>query len=216
MRVVVAEDSGLVRQGLVRLLTDRAIDVVAAVDHPRDLLDRVNAERPDAALVDIRMPPTFTNEGIVAAEEIRRCQPSTGVLVLSQHIEAQFAARLLQSEPGGIGYLLKDRVLDADELLRALGRVAAGEAVIDAQLVNDLLRARESGPLASLTPSELEVLALMAEGLSDRGIAERLYVSPRTVETHVRHVLTKLDLAVSPEDNRRVRAVLAYIRGRPD
>lgn len=212
MRVVVAEDSGLVRQGLVRLLTDRGIEVVDAVDNADDLLRRVDVYRPDAALVDIRMPPTHTNEGIVAAEEIRRRRPTTGVLVLSQHIDAQFAIRLLRTEAGGIGYLLKDRVLDADELLAAIHRVAAGEAVVDTQLVGDLVGRRETGPLASLTPTELEVLALVAEGLTDRAIAERLYVSPRTVETHVRHVLTKLDLPVSPDDNRRVLAVLAYLR----
>jgi DNA-binding NarL/FixJ family response regulator len=213
VRVVVAEDSGLVRQGLVRLLTDEGIHVVAEVDNPTDLVRHVELDRPDAALIDIRMPPTHTNEGIVAAEHIREHAPETGVLVLSQHIDAHFALRLLGADEGGVGYLLKDRVLDAGELLNALNRVAAGEAVIDTELVNDLIAQRgTAGTLGSLTETELRVLTLMAEGLSDRGIAERLYVSARTVETHVRHVLTKLDLPVNAGDNRRILAVLTYLR----
>lgn len=212
MRVVVAEDSGLVRQGLVQLLSDRGIDVVAAVEDGDALLTEIERHGPNAALVDIRMPPTHSNEGILAAEEIRRRWPSTGVLVLSQHIDTHFALRLLRTEAGGIGYLLKDRVLDADELLAALGRVANGEAVIDRGLVDDLVAGTGAMSLASLTASELNVLALMAEGFSDKGIAERLFVSRRTVETHIRHVLAKLDLHTEPGDNRRVRAVLAYLR----
>ena len=213
MRVVIAEDSGLVRQGLVRLLTDEGIEVVAEVDNTDDLLRRVDATSPDVAIVDIRMPPTHTNEGLLAAERIREGFPTTGVLVLSQHVEVSFALRLLDGASGGIGYLLKDRVLDAGQLADAVRRVAEGDSVVDPGLVSELITGRgRAGTIASLTERELEVLASMAQGLSDRGIAERLYVSDRTVETHVRHILTKLDLPVTSEGNRRVLAVLTYLR----
>jgi len=168
---------------------------------------------PDVALVDIRMPPTWSTEGLAVAEEIRRRFPAVGVLLLSQYVEAEYALRLLERSSGRIGYLLKERVLDVGQLAAALERVTAGETVVDPALASQLLdRAREASPLDHLTPREREVLSLMAEGLTDRGIAERLYLTPNTVETHIRHIIAKLGLPATPADNRRVHAVLAYLR----
>jgi serine/threonine-protein kinase len=177
------------------------------------LLALVDSERPDVAVVDIRMPPTNTDEGLVAAAAIRSRFPQTGVLVLSQYVDAAYALRLLDEGEGRCGYLLKDRVMDARELVAALERVAAGEVVVDSELVDSLLRGRQQrDPMDDLTDREREVLRLMAEGLTDRGIAERLWVAPTTVETHVRHILRKLDLPAGASNNRRVQAVLAHLR----
>jgi DNA-binding NarL/FixJ family response regulator len=214
MRVVIADDSGLVRQGLVRLLADEGIDVQADVENAEALLEAVEAFEPDVAIVDIRMPPSFTTEGLIAADRIRYRWPDTGVLILSQHVEVAYAQRLVQAGTGGLGYLLKDRVLDAGQLAGAVRRIASGESVIDPDLVRDLIEgAGKTGTVASLTERELEVLELMAQGRSDRGIAEALFVSAKTVETHVRHILTKLDLPVNTAENRRVLAVIVYLLG---
>ena len=213
MRVVIAEDTALVRQGLARLLADAGIEVCGEAGDAAALLALVDAERPDVAVVDIRMPPTHTDEGLVAAASIRERHPSAAILVLSQYLDAAYALRLVEDTDGSCGYLLKDRVTDAAELVSALERVAAGETVVDRELVEQLLaRRREPGPLDELTDREREVLRLMAEGLTDRGIAERLWVTPKTVETHVRHILRKLDLPTGAANNRRVQAVLTQLR----
>jgi serine/threonine-protein kinase len=213
VRVVIADDAALLRQGLTRLLEDAEIEVVGAAGDARGLLELVERHRPDVAIVDIRMPPSHTDEGLVAAESIRERVPGTGVLVLSQYVEAAYALRLVDGEQSRCGYLLKDRVLDADELVAAVRRVAEGEVVVDPILVDELLaRRRSEGPLDALTAREREVLALMAEGLTDRGIAARLWLTPRTVETHVRHILQKLGIPADTAVNRRVHAVLAYLR----
>ncbi len=212
MRVVLADDAVLLREGLARVLADAGIEVAAQAGTAGDLLERVEKLRPHVAVVDIRMPPTHTDEGLVAAEEIRRRFPQVGVLLLSQYVEAEYALRLLNGAGERIGYLLKDRVLDVGDFVGALERVAAGETVVDPALVSQLVgRARESNPLDRLTVREREVLSLMAEGLTDRGISDRLFVTPNTVETHVRHIMGKLGLSVSAADNRRVRAVLVYL-----
>ena len=213
MRVVIADDAVLLRQGMARLLRDAGVDVVGEVGDADALLELVGEHRPDVAIVDIRMPPDHTNEGLVAADEIRARHPGTGVLVLSQYVDVSYALRLVDGAGDGRGYLLKDRVLDTAELVSAVERVARGEAVVDPELVEELVtQSREAGPLAELTGREREVLGLMAEGLTDRGIAERLWLTPRTVETHVRHILQKLDLPADASSNRRVHAVLTYLR----
>jgi DNA-binding NarL/FixJ family response regulator len=213
VRVVLADDAALLRDGLARLLVEAGIEVAAQTGTAPELLAAVERHNPDVAVVDIRMPPTHTDEGLAAAEEIRRRFPDVGVLLLSQYIEAGYAVRLLDGSDERIGYLLKDRVLNLDDFVAALARVAAGETVVDPALVSQLVgRARESSPLDQLTPRERDVLSLMAEGLTDRGISERLFVTPNTVETHVRHIIGKLGLPATPADNRRVRAVLAYLR----
>jgi serine/threonine-protein kinase len=213
VRVVIADDVALLRQGIARLLAEAGIEVCGEAGDGETLLGLVESERPDVAVVDIRMPPTNTDEGLVAAGTIRTRYPETGVLVLSQYVDAAYALRLLDEAEGHCGYLLKDRVMDAGELVSALERVAAGEVVVDAELVDSLLRARQRrNPLDELTEREREVLQLMAEGLTDRGIAERLWVAPNTVETHVRHILRKLDLPAGASNNRRVQAVLTHLR----
>jgi DNA-binding NarL/FixJ family response regulator len=213
VRVVLADDAALLREGLARVLTDAGIDVAAQVGTASELLDAVAEHRPDVAVVDIRMPPTHTNEGLVAAGEIRRRFPSVGVLLLSQYVEPQYALTLLEGDSERLGYLLKERVLDVREFATALARVGGGETVVDPALVSQLLdRTRPRSPLDQLTRREREVLSLMAEGLTDRGISERLFVTPNTVESHVRHIIGKLALPASPADNRRVHAVLAYLR----
>jgi DNA-binding NarL/FixJ family response regulator len=212
VRVALADDAVVLRDGLARVLADAGVEIVAQVGTAHELLDCVAERRPDVAVLDIRMPPTWSDEGFAAAEEIRR-YPEMGVLLLSQNVEATYAVRLLDGDARRIGYLLKERVLDVGDLVAALERIAAGETVVDEALVAELLdRRRAESPLDHLTPREREVLGLMAEGLTDRGIAERLYVMPNTVETHVRHIIGKLDLPVSPSDNRRVQAVPAYLR----
>jgi serine/threonine-protein kinase PknK len=213
VRVVLADDAVLLREGLARVLESAGVEVAAQVGSADELLGAVQTLRPDVAVVDIRMPPTWTEEGIAVADEIRRRFPEVGVLLLSQYVEAEYALRLLDGGRGWIGYLLKERMLDVEELVSALERVAAGETVVDPTLAQRLLdRPRDPTPLDELTPREREVLALLAEGLTDRGIAERLYLTPNTVETHVRHIIRKLCLPATASDNRRVHAVLAYLR----
>jgi len=213
VRVVLADDAAVLREGLARVLVEAGVDVAGQVGDGDDLVRAVAELRPDVAVVDIRMPPTHTDEGLVAAEEIRSRFPEVGVLLLLQFVEADYALRLLGGAGERIGYLLKDRVLDVGEFVAALERVAAGETVVDPSLVSQLVgRARERSPLDELTKREREVLSLMAEGLTDRGISERLFVTPNTVETHVRHIIGKLGLPATPADNRRVHAVLAYLR----
>jgi DNA-binding NarL/FixJ family response regulator len=211
-RVVVAEDSLVVRTGLVRLLRD-SFDVVGEAATGNELLDVVERERPDAALIDIRLPPTHSDEGLRAAAEIRRRLPSVALLVVSQYVEAEYALRLLAGDERRVGYLLKDRILEAHQLTDAITRIVEGGVVVDPALVTQLLdRPRLAEPLDDLTPREREVLALMAEGLTDRGIAARLFVTPKTVETHIRHIFAKLSLPETALDNKRVRAVLTYLR----
>ena len=193
------------------MLGDVGIEMCGAVEDADELLLVVERERPDIAVVDIRMPPTHTDEGLVAAAEIRQRFPNVGVLVLSQHVETDYALRLLEGKEGRCGYLLKDRVTRVGELTDALRRVAAGEIVVDPELVERLM-ARAGSPVGTLTPREREVLALMAEGLTDRGIAERLWLTPKTVETHVVHIFRKLHLPEGASYNRRVHAVLAFLR----
>ena len=215
MRVAIADDAAVLREGLARVLADAGVEVAAQAGTADELLERVDTLSPDVVVLDIRMPPTWSDEGFTAAEEIRRRHPEMGVLLLSQYVDAEYALRLLERDDGRIGYLLKERMLDVGDLVAALERVAAGETVVDPALVAELLdRTRADNPLDRLTAREREVLALMAEGLTDRGIAERLFVTPNTVETHIRHITAKLDLPVTPTDNRRVRAVLAYLHSR--
>jgi DNA-binding NarL/FixJ family response regulator len=213
MRVVIADDSVLLREGVARVLADEDLEVVAKAASPDELLRLVEAEAPDVAVVDIRMPPTHTDEGLVAAETIRRRWPSVGVLVLSQYTETEYALRLLEGGEERCGYLLKDRVLDAGQLADAVRRVGDGGVVVDPDLVTRLVgRPRSTSPLDELTAREGEVLALMAEGLTDRGIGQRLFVTPKTVETHIRHIFFKLRLPETAVDNKRVHAVLTYLR----
>ena len=213
MRLVIADDTALVRDGLARLLQDEGFEVCGRAADATELLALVEQTTPEAAITDIRMPPTQTDEGLVAATEIRARFPETGVLVLSQYIEVGYALRLIEGQDGHCGYLLKERVTNASQIVDALHRVAAGEVVVDPALVDALLaRRRVRDPLDELSDREREVLALMAEGLTDRGIAERLWLSTATVETHVRHILRKLSLSPSAGANRRVQAVLTYLR----
>jgi DNA-binding NarL/FixJ family response regulator len=213
MRVVVADDTMLTREGIVRLLDDAGVDVVAEAEDAEGLLRHVRLARPDAVIVDIRMPPTHTDEGLVAAQSIRTEHPDVGVLVLSQYVEANYAMRLLEEHPERIGYLLKDRVFDVVILLDALRRIVDGETVIDPTIVSQLIgRRRRVDPLAELTDREREVLSTVAEGLSNKGIAQRLFITDRTVEAHVKQIFLKLGLAADPESHRRVLAVLAYLR----
>jgi DNA-binding NarL/FixJ family response regulator len=213
MRVVIAEDAALFREGLVRLLQDRGHQVCAAVADGDALLAAATEHRPDVAVVDIRMPPTHTDEGLRAALELRRLRPETGVLVLSQHIETRYAARLLEGNAAGVGYLLKDRVADVAEFADALARVAAGGTALDPEVVGHLLGAgRHARGLAALTPREREVLSLMAEGRSNAGIAATLVISAGVVEKHVASIFGKLGLPPAEGDNRRVLAVLRFLR----
>jgi DNA-binding NarL/FixJ family response regulator len=213
VRVVLADDAAVLRQGLARVLADAGIEVTAQVGTADELLAAIEELPPEVAVVDIHMPPTWSDEGLTAAEEIRRRFPQVGVLLLSQYVEAEYALRMLEGGSGRIGYLLKERVLDVGDLIDALERVCAGETVVDPALASQLLaRPREENALDRLTQREREVLSLMAEGFTDRGIAERLYVTPNTVETHIRHIIGKLGLPATPTDNRRVHAVLTYLR----
>src|SRR5215469_5177220 len=216
MRIVIAEDSAVVRAGLVEILADRGHDVVAAIGNADDLLAAVEEHHPDAAVVDVRMPPDYTDEGLRAAIVIRRNHPKTGVLVFSQYIETRYAADLLSASPGsgaaGVGYLLKDRVGDVGEFIGALTRVAAGGTALDPEVVTQLLGAsRRNDGLGSLTAREREVLGLMAEGRSNAAIAGVLVVSERSVEKHVGNIFSKLGLPPSDADHRRVLAVLRYL-----
>ncbi|HEX9343290.1 MAG TPA: response regulator transcription factor [Actinomycetota bacterium] len=214
MRVVIAEDSVLLREGLARLLGEGGHEVVAKVGDGPGLVQAVDAWRPDIAIVDVRMPPTHSDEGLRAAVEVRERAPRTAILVLSQYVEERYAAELIGASAEGIGYLLKDRVADVGEFLAAVRRVGEGGAAIDPEVVAQLLgRRRCDKPLAQLSPRELEVLALMAEGRSNAGIAERLVVTEGAVEKHISSIFAKLGLPAAEGDHRRVLAVLTYLRG---
>jgi DNA-binding NarL/FixJ family response regulator len=214
VRVIVADDAALFRAGIGRLLADAGFDVVAEVGDAAALLDAVRRDPPDAVVVDIRMPPTHTTEGLDAARSIAAGHPGVGVLVLSAHVEPHYALQLLDSGAAGSGYLLKERVADPGELADAVRRVAAGGVVIDPGVVAQLVgRRRVHNPLDALSDREREVLAAMAEGRSNQAICERLFLSPKTVEAYVRSVFAKLDLHQAADANRRVLAVLAYLRG---
>jgi DNA-binding NarL/FixJ family response regulator len=213
VRVVVAEDVMLTREGIVRLLTDAGIEVVGEAEDLEGFLRSVRGLKPDVALADIRMPPTHTDEGLVAARTIRREQPDVGVLVLSQYVEPSYAMRLIEEHPERAGYLLKDRIFDAAVLVDAIRRVAEGETVIDPTIVSRLVgRQRREDPLAELTAREGEVLTLVAEGRSNKAIAKELFITERTVEAHVKQIFMKLGLQEDPEHHRRVLAVLAFLR----
>jgi DNA-binding NarL/FixJ family response regulator len=213
MRVVIADDAVLIRSGLVVLLREAGIEPVGEAGDVVELMHLVRTTEPDAAIVDIRMPPSHTDEGIRAAAEIRREHPGVGVLVLSQYTESTYALRLVEQSPEGVGYLLKDRVTHGGVLADALRRVVSGECLVDPTIVTRLLaRARQHNPLDQLTEREREVLALMAEGRSNGAICGVLHLSPKTVETHVSRVFSKLGLAEQPHGHRRVLAVLVYLR----
>ena len=213
MRVVIAEDSGLLRQGLVRLLGDSGFEVVAQVGDGPGLVEAVDRDRPDVCVVDVRMPPTHRDEGLRAALEARRLVPGLPVVILSQYVEERYAGELLESGADGVGYLLKDRVADVGDFVDALRRVAAGGPVLDPEVVAQLLaRRRRDDPLETLTPREREVLGLMAEGRSNAHIARSLVVTDGAVEKHVRNIFGKLGLPASDSNHRRVLAVLAYLR----
>ncbi len=212
MRVVIAEDLTLLREGLSRLLDDRGWEIVAAVDDGPKLVAAIVEHRPDIAIVDVRLPPSFTDEGIRAAIEARERVPGTPILILSQYVEESYASDLLAGAGGGVGYLLKDRVADVGQFVESLERVAAGGTAMDPEVVAQLLGRRDNrGPLAELTPREREVLALMAEGRSNTGIGLELGISSSAIEKHVKQIFAKLDLAPAGEDHRRVLAVLAHL-----
>jgi DNA-binding NarL/FixJ family response regulator len=212
VRVVVADDSTLLREGLVRLLEEGGLEVVGQAADAEELLRKVRAHKPDVAVVDVRMPPTHTDEGLRAAREIRAELPEVSVLVLSQYVEVAYARELLAESAEGLGYLLKDRVADVAALTDAVRRVGAGGSALDPEVVSQMLgRRRDDDPLEQLTPREREVLGLMAEGRSNGGIAAELVVSDRAVEKHVTGIFSKLDLGASSEDHRRVLAVLHFL-----
>lgn len=217
MRVVIADDSALLREGIAGLLRESGITVSALAADAHALASIVEEHQPDIAVVDIRMPPTFTHEGAAAAVELRERHPRLGILLLSQAIETHFAARLLQEHPERFGYLLKDRILEVTTLLGALETIASGGTVLDPEIVRHLMRTRSRhDPVQSLSERERDVLALMAQGRSNNAIAERLVVSTKTVESHIANIFTKLSLPETPDDHRRVLSVLAALRERPD
>lgn len=213
MRVVIADDELLLREGLARLLTESGVEVVGKCATANDLLRLVDVARPDVAIVDIRMPPSHTDEGLIAAEQIRRDHPEVGVLILSHYLESRYAMRVLEQHPERVGYLLKDRVSDVAVLADALQRIVEGECVLDPTIVARLVRRpRDSGPLGELTEREREVLSMIAEGRSNPSIATLLGVSPKTVEAHIRQIFMKLGLEETRDYHRRVLAVLAFLR----
>jgi DNA-binding NarL/FixJ family response regulator len=212
MRVVIADDSVLLREGLVKILADGGFEVVGQAGNADELLLKVRSYNPDVAIVDVRMPPTQTDEGAQAAEIIRAQYPAVGVLLLSQIVEARHALRLFSERPEGFGYLLKDRVLEIDDFLDAVRRVARGGTAIDPDVIAQLVgRRRPDDPLQDLTERERDVLALMAEGHSNKGIGQKLFLSPKTIEMHIHHIFSKLSLDAATEAHRRVLAVLAYL-----
>ena len=213
LRLVVADDNDLLRQGVVSMLASLGFEVVAQAADADDLVRKVSAHRPDVAVIDIRMPPTHTDDGLRAAVAIRESHPDVGVLMLSQYIEADYALELIGEDARGVGYLLKDRVSDIEDFAEAIRRVATGGSVLDPEVVRWMLgRKRETSVLSDLTPRELEVLGLLAEGCSNQGVAHRIVVSQRAVEKHVTSILSKLGLPAEPEAHRRVLAVLAYLK----
>jgi DNA-binding NarL/FixJ family response regulator len=213
MRVVIADDSVIVREGIVALLTRAGIDVAGQASNPDELMDEVDEHRPDVAIVDIRMPPTHTDEGLRAAHALRERHPGIGILILSQYVEVGVATRLLAESPEGLGYVLKDRVADVDEFTGTLGRVADGGSALDPQIVSQLLTAEHrNGPLATLTPREREVLELIAEGRSNPSIAEHMGITLRSTEKHVSSIFAKLELPADGGEHRRVLAVLRFLR----
>jgi DNA-binding NarL/FixJ family response regulator len=213
VRVVIADDEMLLREGLARLLTDAGINVVGKATNAAELLRTVRLATPDVAIVDIKMPPSHTDEGLVAAADIRTSHPEVGVLVLSHYLESTYAMRLLAEHPERVGYLLKARVSDIAVLADALRRIAEGECVLDPTIVARLVnRPRERSPLSELTDREREVLGLIAEGLSNQAIGGRLFLSPKTIETHIRQIFIKLGLSEAPDSHRRVLAVLTFLR----
>jgi DNA-binding NarL/FixJ family response regulator len=215
MRIVIAEDSVLLRDGLIRMLTDHGHEVVGAVDDASELLQIVEQESPDLVVLDVRMPPTHTDEGIRAALELRASRPELPILVLSQYVEENYAIELLSGELSGTGYVLKDRVTDVGQFLETVERVAGGGAVIDPEVVSQLLtRTRRQEPLSDLSPREREVLGLMAEGRSNAAIAAELVITPRAVEKHVKSIFQKLRLPPAENDHRRVLAVIRYLEAR--
>ena len=212
MRAVLADDSVLLREGVARLLREAGFEVVGQAANADELMLKVRSYSPDVAIVDIRMPPTHTDEGLRAAQEIRERYPGTGVLVLSQYAEPAYAMELLSESAEGVGYLLKDRVSDVNDFCAAVKRVAEGGSALDPTVVSQLVgRRRRDDPVSDLTPRETEVLELMAEGRSNQAIGERLFITPRAVEKHVTSIFGKLGLAAAAEDHRRVLAVLAYL-----
>jgi DNA-binding NarL/FixJ family response regulator len=213
VRIVIAEDSVLLREGLTKLLTDAGFEVAAAVGDADQLLRAVADQKPDLVVVDVRMPPTHTDEGIRAALVLRRQYPDLAVLVLSQYVEERYATDLLSIQTSGVGYLLKDRVAHVSDFLDALRRVAAGGTALDPEVVAQLMVRRQSDPLERLTPRELEVLRLMAEGRSNNGITEKLKISPSAVEKYVSNIFAKLDLPPTDTDHRRVLAALKFLHG---
>jgi DNA-binding NarL/FixJ family response regulator len=216
LRVVIAEDLALLRDGLTRLLRDNGFDVVGAVRDGDGLVHAVRLERPDVAIVDIRLPPTFRDEGLRAALELRQSVPETAILVVSQYVEPTYATELLADGRGGVGYLLKDRIMDVAEFVEAVRRVATGGTALDPQVVAQLFsRQKPDGPLERLTPRELDVLARMAEGRSNAAIADDLVLTVGAVEKHIANILMKLQLPPSESDHRRVLAVLTYLQQEP-
>jgi DNA-binding NarL/FixJ family response regulator len=212
IRVVIAEDSAVLRDGLVQLLSNRGFFITGAVSHPSALHQRVAEECPDVAVIDIRMPPTFTDEGLRAALELRRIHPKLGILLFSQYIETRYAAQLLAEDASGIGHLLKDRVADVSDFVEALVRVASGGTALDPEVVTQMFgSSRRTDSLSMLSAREKEVLSLMAEGRTNAAIAATLVISEGAVEKHIANIFSKLDLPASPSDHRRVLAVLRYL-----